>query len=75
MRLHSGRELNGVDDQWEGWEMTKDGIVTPAGQLLNADQIITGAYLVSLNCEEDRLAKRDVLKFSRLIQGRKKNRH
>ncbi|MFD2178169.1 DUF3653 domain-containing protein [Veronia pacifica] len=71
MRLHTGRELNGVDDQWEGWEMTKDEIVTPAGQLLNADQVITGTYLVSLNYEEVRLAKKDALKFSRILCGRR----
>ncbi|MCC4798661.1 regulator [Enterovibrio norvegicus] len=68
MRMHAGREICGINDEWYGWRISNGGIVTPANEFLDPDRIITGAYLLSLGCEEDKRAMHRVLRYSRLIR-------
>ncbi|MBV7296619.1 DUF3653 domain-containing protein [Enterovibrio paralichthyis] len=71
MRMYSGREICGINDEWDGWRISRGGIITPANEFLDPDRIITGNYLLQLGTREDRAAAHRVLKYSRLIRRNK----
>ncbi|WP_158162519.1 DUF3653 domain-containing protein [Grimontia hollisae] len=71
MRMYSGREVCGVNEEWSGWRIARGGIITPANEFLDPDRIITGSYLLQLGTQQDREAIHRVLKYSRLIRKSK----
>ncbi len=68
MRLYAGRELDPISDDWHGWTMTHDQLITPAGWGLTPDRIMTGNALIEIGVEHDRQSMSIIIKTARSIK-------
>lgn len=66
MRMVAGRELS-LEREWEGFIMKYDRLKLPTGQLVSAQQILTGIALLSIDSEIEILTTTKLLKFAREI--------
>ncbi|WP_242551976.1 DUF3653 domain-containing protein [Photobacterium ganghwense] len=68
MKLYSGRELEPLHDEWRGWRIMKNELITPNGWTLTPDRVIAGNALLEIDAEHDRQAKATIIKAARMIQ-------
>ncbi|HCE2054023.1 TPA: phage protein [Vibrio parahaemolyticus] len=68
MRMSKGKELS-PREQWVGFIMHHDRLELPTGQLVTAQQILTGIALLEIGALSDLEAARKVLKYARAIQN------
>ncbi|EKK9972221.1 phage protein [Vibrio parahaemolyticus] len=66
MRMTKGRELSS-SDQWEGFKMHYDRLELPTGQLVTAQQVLTGIALLEIGALEDLQVARKLLKYVRVL--------
>lgn len=68
MRMAKGRELS-PSEQWEHFKMHYDRLELPTGQLVTAQQVLTGIALLEIGALNDLEAARRVLKFARALRN------
>ena len=68
MRLYAGRELDPISEDWNGWTMTHDQLITPAGWGLTPDRIMTGNALIEIGVDHDRKAMTIMVKTARELR-------
>ncbi|MGF1751044.1 regulator [Vibrio cionasavignyae] len=66
IRMYAHREL-GIGDSWEGFEMVGEKLHLPTGQMVSAQQILTGIALIEINSELEIKTTSKLLQFSRAI--------
>ncbi|ELB1136146.1 regulator [Vibrio parahaemolyticus] len=66
MRMAKGRELS-PSEQWEHFKMHYDRLELPTGQLVTAQQILTGIALIEISSELELKTTRKLLKLARVI--------
>lgn len=66
MRMTSGRELATSED-WENFRMHKNTMELPSGQLVTAQQILTGIALLEIGAEPDLLIVSRLMKYVRAL--------
>lgn len=67
MRMTKGRELS-PSDQWEHFKMHYDRLELPTGQLVSAQQVLTGIALLEIGALTDLEAAGKVLKYARALR-------
>lgn len=68
MRMSKGRVLSS-SNTWEGFRMHKNHLELPNGQLVTAQQILTGIALLEIGAEPDQKLCGKLLKYARLIKN------
>ncbi|EJI1384881.1 phage protein [Vibrio alginolyticus] len=68
MRMTKGRELS-PSDQWEHFKMHYDRLELPTGQLVTAQQILTGLALLEIGADGDMFILHKLLKYSRSLKS------
>nr|WP_319534119.1 regulator [uncultured Vibrio sp.] len=71
MRMTSGRELATSKD-WENFRMHKNTMELPSGQLVTAQQILTGIALLEIQSPNDTQTLTKLVKYARCIAELKK---
>lgn len=66
MRMTKGTELSS-SDQWEHFKMHYDRLEPPTGQLVTAQQVLTGIALLEMSSPNDRKLLGLLCRFSRAI--------
>jgi hypothetical protein len=66
MRFASGRELS-ASDNWEQFKMHYDRLEIPTGELITAQEILTGLALIKIQSELELKTSIKLLKFARSI--------
>lgn len=66
MRMTKGRELATSED-WENFKMHKNALELPNGQLVTAQQILTGIALLELGAEPDAMIVSKLMKYVRAL--------
>lgn len=66
MRMVKGRELSSSDN-WINFKMHHDRLELPTGQLVSAQQILTGIALLELGALNDLEISRKLLKYVRVL--------
>ncbi|MFW1208004.1 regulator [Vibrio parahaemolyticus] len=67
MRMIKGRELS-PSEQWEHFKMHYDRLELPTGQLVTAQQVLTGIALLEIGALTDLEAAGQVLKYARALK-------
>ena len=67
MRMTRGRELSSCK-QWEDFKMHHDRLELPTGQLVTAQQVLTGVALLEIGALTDLEAAGKVLKYARKLK-------
>ncbi|NIY86367.1 regulator [Vibrio campbellii] len=67
MRMTKGRELSS-SEQWEDFKMHYDRLELPTGQLVTAQQVLTGIALLEIGALTDLEAAGQVLKYARALK-------
>ncbi|MDW1522140.1 regulator [Vibrio sp. Vb5032] len=67
MRMTKGRELS-QSEQWQNFKMHYDRLELPTGQLVTAQQILTGIALLEIGALTDLEAAGKVLKYARALK-------
>ncbi|HDM8152848.1 TPA: phage protein [Vibrio harveyi] len=67
MRMTKGRELSS-SEQWEHFKMHYDRLELPTGQLVTAQQVLTGIALLEIGALTDLEAAGQVLKYARALK-------
>ncbi|WP_089138185.1 phage protein [Vibrio rumoiensis] len=73
MRLYCGREL-GTSNDWEGFKMNKQYLITPYQQSVTPQQILLGLGLVEIKSELELKTSSKILKIARAISVIKKGK-
>ncbi|EJE8517246.1 regulator [Vibrio parahaemolyticus] len=73
MRMTKGRELSS-SEQWEHFKMHYDRLELPTGQLVTAQQLLTGIALLEIGAISDLKAMSRLLKYSRVIAKAKQSK-
>lgn len=68
MRMTKGKELSS-SHQWKYFKMHYDRLELPTGQLVSAQQILTGIALLEIGALTELEAARRVLKYARALKG------
>lgn len=68
MRMAKGRELS-PSEQWENFKMHYDRLELPTGQLVTAQQVLTGIALLEIGALTDLEAAGRVLKYARALRN------
>ncbi|HBC3944991.1 TPA: phage protein [Vibrio parahaemolyticus] len=68
MRMTKGRELSS-SAQWTQFKMHYDRLELPTGQLVSAQEIMTGIALLEIGATNDLEAASQVLKFARALKN------
>ncbi|WP_181316998.1 DUF3653 domain-containing protein [Photobacterium phosphoreum] len=71
MRMYAYRELSPLDDDWEGWKISKEKLITPDGWPLTPDRIIMGNTLIEIGAEDELRFQREVLRTARMLKRNK----
>ncbi|EOX4448660.1 phage protein [Vibrio alginolyticus] len=66
MRMTKGRELSS-SEQWEQFKMHYDRLELPTGQLVTAQQVLTGIALLEIGSEPDQVTMTKILRYVRAI--------
>jgi len=66
MRMTKGRELS-PSEQWEQFKMHYDRLELPTGQLVTAQQVLTGIALLEIGSEPDQVTMTKILRYVRAI--------
>ncbi|MGF1747711.1 regulator [Vibrio cionasavignyae] len=66
LRIYSNRQL-GIGNSWQGFEMVGEKMQLPTGQMVTAQQILTGIALIEIGSELELKTSSKVLQFSRAI--------
>ncbi|MBY7782810.1 regulator [Vibrio fluvialis] len=66
MRMKKGKELSS-SEEWKNFKMHKNTLELPSGQLVTAQQIITGIALLELGAEPDILIVSKLMKYVRAL--------
>ncbi len=66
MRMHRKLELSHSED-WVGFEMRGDKLVTPIGQLVTPQQVITGLALLEIQSELEIKTTSKLLRYARAL--------
>ena len=67
MRMTKGRELSSCK-QWADFKMHHDKLELPTGQLVTAQQVLTGIALLEIGALADLKAAGQVLKYARALR-------
>ncbi|RIZ55145.1 phage protein [Vibrio sp. PID23_8] len=67
MRMAKGRELS-PSEQWHGFKMYRDRLELPTGQLVTAQQILTGIALIEIGALTDQRVTSKLLKYARILK-------
>ncbi|MBS9847192.1 MULTISPECIES: regulator [Vibrio harveyi group] len=70
MRMTKGRELS-PSEQWEHFKMHYDRLELPTGQLVTAQQVLTGIALLEIGALSDLEVSRRLLKYVRALNNMK----
>ena len=70
MRMTKGRELS-PSEQWENFKMHYDRLELPTGQLVTAQQVLTGIALIEIGAEPDREIMSKLLRYARVLATNK----
>ena len=73
MRMTKGRELSS-SEQWEHFKMHYDRLELPTGQLVSAQQLLTGVALLEIGAMSDLKAVSKLLKYARVIAEAKQSK-
>ncbi|ELA7820564.1 phage protein [Vibrio alginolyticus] len=68
MRMTKGRELS-PSEQWKGFKMHHEKIELPTGQLVTAQQILTGVALLEIGARSDLEISALLLKYARALKN------
>lgn len=68
MRLTKGRKLSSTEE-WENFKMHYDRLELPTGQLVSAQQILTGIALLEIGSLQDLEVAGQVLKYARALKN------
>ncbi|EPU5971560.1 regulator [Vibrio alginolyticus] len=68
MRMTKGRELS-PSEQWEHFKMHYDRLELPTGQLVTAQQILTGIALLEIGAMTDLEVAGQILKYARVLKN------
>lgn len=68
MRMTKGRELSSSEG-WEHFKMHYDRLELPTGQLVTAQQVLTGIALLEIGTLTDLEAAGKVLKYARILRA------
>lgn len=68
MRMTKGRELS-PSEQWEHFKMHYDRLELPTGQMVTAQQVLTGIALLEIGCQSDLDTAAKLLKYSRALKN------
>ncbi len=68
MRMVKGRELSS-SKSWEHFKMHYDRLEIPTGQLVTAQQVLTGLALLEIGALHDLQTARRVLKYARALKN------
>lgn len=66
MRMSKGRELSATDS-WDGFKMHYDRLELPSGQLITAQEILTGIALLEIQSELELKTMKKILRYVRAI--------
>lgn len=72
MRMYSNREL-GIGESWKQFEFVSEKMKIPTGQLVSAQQILTGLALIEINSELEIKTTSKLLKYARAIANIKQS--
>ncbi|HCG7910527.1 TPA: phage protein [Vibrio parahaemolyticus] len=67
MRMTNGRELS-PSEQWDQFKMHYDKLELPTGQLVTAQQILTGIALLEIGSANDLKVSHKLLKYARCLK-------
>ncbi|HCE2133031.1 phage protein [Vibrio parahaemolyticus] len=67
MRMTKGRELSAAE-QWENFKMHYDRLELPTGQLVSAQQILTGIALLGIGALPDLEIASQILRYARALK-------
>ncbi|EIZ0688954.1 phage protein [Vibrio parahaemolyticus] len=68
MRMTKGRELSS-SEKWKNFKMHHDHLELPTGQLVTAQQVLTGIALLEIGGLTDLKTARQVLKYARALKN------
>lgn len=68
MRMYACRDLSPLDDDWDGWKISKGKLITPDGWPLTADRIIIGNALIEIGATEELRFQHEVLRVARMLK-------
>ncbi|ELK3677468.1 phage protein [Vibrio fluvialis] len=72
MRLYKSKKLSHLSS-WEGFSMQGDKLALPTGQLVTAQQVLTGVALLQIQSEIEIQTSIQLLKLARAIERIKNN--
>ncbi|TOE65996.1 regulator [Vibrio parahaemolyticus] len=67
MRMAKGRELSSCE-RWENFRMHYDKLELPTGQMVTAQQVLTGIALIEIGAKGDLDITTLVLKYARVLK-------
>ncbi|EGQ9127134.1 MULTISPECIES: phage protein [Vibrio harveyi group] len=67
MRMAKGRELS-PSEQWKHFKIHYDRLELPTGQLVTAQQVLTGIALLEIGAKSDVDTARELLKYARALK-------
>lgn len=68
MKIYACRDLSPLDDDWQGWKITKDKLITPDSWPLTPNRIIMGNALIEIEVADELRFQREVLQTARLLK-------
>ncbi|EHR0760532.1 phage protein [Vibrio parahaemolyticus] len=68
MRMTKGRELS-PSEQWEHFKIHYDRLELPTGQLVTAQQVLTGIALLEIGAASDQILASKLLKYARVLKN------
>lgn len=69
MKLYSGRCIEPLHNDWQGWRISKGELIAPGGWCLTPDRIIAGNALLEIDADNDRKCKALIIKTARLLKN------
>ncbi|SMY33878.1 Phage protein [Photobacterium malacitanum] len=68
MKMYACRDLSPLDDDWEGWKISKGKLITPDGWPLTPNRIIMGNALIEIGAADELRFQREVLRTARMLK-------
>jgi hypothetical protein len=68
MKMYACRDLSPLDDDWQGWSISRGKLITPDGWPLTPNRIIMGNALIEIAADNELRFQREVLRTARMLK-------
>ncbi|MCD9465735.1 DUF3653 domain-containing protein [Photobacterium iliopiscarium] len=69
MKIYAYRDLSPLDDNWQGWKISKGKLIPPDSWPLTPNRIIMGNALIEIGAYDELIFQREVLRTARILKN------